>query len=440
MDNERYVAAIEVSSSKIIAVVGTVTPDGHLDVIASEQERGVEGVRYGIVQNLEETSTRIGRILERLERKASISPRVITGAFVGLSGRSLHSISTPVSMTLPNDTEITQDIIARLRQQALSTQIDSSLTVVDAIPRTYSVGKYETASPKGTVGNSISAVYDLIVCRPEMQRNLVRTLSDKSDVDIRNFVVTAISTASVILSSEEKRQGCMLVDMGAETTTVTIHKNGHLAYFATLPMGGRNITRDITSLNVLEEKAEDIKKTSGNALASESKSTLNLSGLKMSDVSNIVVARAEEIVANIIEQLTYAGLKESDLPGGIVCIGGASRLNGILELLARKTGLAVRRGQLPAYISVSDQRAPMVELLQAVSILYTGATNSTEECLVIPATEELPVIGNANVNEEPKPDKEKHRKHRGKPFMQMIGERLSNIFGGDSEDDSDLLE
>lgn len=441
MSNERYVAAIEVSSSKIMAVVGKVTEDGQVDVIASEQERGVEGVRYGIVQNLEETSMRISRILEKLERKPAVAPRTITGLFVGLSGRSLHAITTTVSQTLPVDTEITQEIIDRLRKQALETDIDSSLTVVDAIPRTYSVGKYETQSPKGAVGNDITATYDLIVCRPEMRRNLTRTLSEKTGVDIKGFIVTALSTAQVILSTEEKRQGCMLVDMGAETTTVSIYKDGHLAYFNTLPMGGRNITRDITSLNVLEEKAEDIKVTSGNALAHESQSTLNLSGLKMSDVSSIVVARAEEIVYNVIEQISYAGLKESDLPGGIICVGGASKLNGILDLLSAKTGLPVRRGQLPGYISMSDNRSIMGEVMEAVSILYSGGTNSREECLEIQRNEDLPPIGVPNsepITETTTDDKPK-QPSRGQKIVDNIRNRIYKMFGSDAEDDSDLL-
>ncbi len=440
MSKERYVAAIEVSSSKIMAVVGKVyDTDGHVEVIATEQERSVEGVRYGIVQNLEETSMRITQILERLERKPSIAPRTITSAFVGLSGRSLRSITTTVSQTLPTETEITQDILDRLRRQALDADIDAALNVVDAIPRTYKIGKYYTSSPKGSVGSDITATYDLIVCRPEMQRNLTRTISEKSDLEIKGFVVTALSTAQVILTSEEKRQGCMLVDMGAETTTVTIYKNGHLAYFATLPMGGRNITRDITSLTALEEKAEEIKLTSGNAMAYDSQSTLNLSGLKMSEVSSIIVARAEEIVANIIEQITYASLKESDLPGGIICIGGGSKLNGIIDLLATKTGLPVRRGHLPSYITVTDSRAPMSEVLQAISILYAGAMNSDEECLEILSNQDLPVIGEENPEDKAEAEKDKRKKERDTPrWFAKISDRMANMFGG-KEDDSDLL-
>jgi len=149
MNDERYVAAIEISSSKIMAAIGIMHADGRLDIIATEQEKGVESVRYGIIQNLEETSMRINRVLDRLQAKPQVAPREITALYVGLSGRSLRSITTESDLNLPDDTEITDDILNRLREQALSTAIDSSLEVIDAIPRIYTVGKLETRSPNG---------------------------------------------------------------------------------------------------------------------------------------------------------------------------------------------------------------------------------------------------------------------------------------------------
>lgn len=292
--SDRYIAAIEISSSKIIGAVGRISSDGELNVIALEQEqqKGEEAVRYGIIHNLEETSMRIARIIANLERKPELGHRKIKGAFVGLSGRSVKSIPTNVSINLARDTEITTEILNRLKGDALRTAIDPSLEIVDAVPRTYRVGNTDTISPKGIVGNSISATFDLIVCRPELKRNITRTIVEKLNLRIEGFIVTALAAAHLILTPDEKRLGCMLVDMGAETTTVTIHKNGCMRYFATIPMGGRNITRDITSLNMLEEKAEETKITSGNAIAPDIPSTLNINGIKHSDISNLIVARA----------------------------------------------------------------------------------------------------------------------------------------------------
>lgn len=440
MNDDRYVAAIEISSSKIIAVVGKMHADGRLDIIACDQERGVEGVRHGVIQNPEETSMRIGRVLDRLQRNPAVAPRVISRLYVGLSGRSLRNITTNVELNLPDETEITEDILMRLKDQALSTAINSSLEVVDAIPRIYKVGKLETTSPKGMVGNHIHAIYDLIVCRPELRKNLMRTLPDKVGIPICGFVVTALSTAQVVLTSEEKRLGCMLVDMGAETTAVSIYKDGHLRYFATLPLGGRNITRDLTSLNVLEERAEEMKIQFGNAISRDTTS-LNMNGIKMSDVSNLTVARSEEIVANIVEQISYAGLKDKDLPGGLICIGGGNKLNGMLELLGRQTTLNVKRGQLPGYINLEDPKAPATEVIEVASVLYSGASSSDQECLEIPNRDELPITGEGNTPEEAGERKQKQPEKKGKPgWWTAISDGVSKFFSGDEEDDSDLIE
>lgn len=442
MTEERYVAAVEISSSKIIGTVGRTRGDGSLDVIAVEQERGVECVRYGIIQNLEETSLRIARIIHRLESKPAVAPRKIDSLFIGLSGRSIRSIRTEVRLSLPDDTEINDEILRRLREQAWHSAIDSSLEVVDAVPRIYYVGKTETHSPKGMMGDSIRAIYDLVVCRPELKRNIERTVADKLGLRISGFIVTALATGHLILSDDEKRLGCMLVDLGAETTTVTIYKNGNLLYFATLPLGSRNITRDLTSLSLVEERAEEIKTNSGNAIASDTPPTLNINGIRYSEVANLIVARSEEIVANIVQQIEYAGLKGSDLPGGIIGIGGGFRLNGMFELLGRQSNLSVRRAQLPAYVRLDDIKSPASETIEVVSIMYAGATHSDTSCLKFPERAELPATGTANP--EPEPDEEQTREARParkrNRFIDSLTTRLTRFFSdeGDDEEDSDL--
>ena len=144
MTNPRYVAAIEVSSSKVIGAVGKIFPDGKLNVIATAEEKCVECVRFGIVQNVEETATRIARIISQLERNHEVEPRRITGVFIGLSGRSMRSISAEVSLTLPEETVIDARIVEELRDKAVSKAIDSSLEVIDAVPRSYTIGKNVT--------------------------------------------------------------------------------------------------------------------------------------------------------------------------------------------------------------------------------------------------------------------------------------------------------
>ncbi|MBD5279251.1 MAG: cell division protein FtsA [Bacteroides sp.] len=441
MSEERYIAAIEISSSKILGAVGKTTGEGQLQVIAIEQDKAVDGVRYGIIQNLEDTSLRVARVIDRLQKRTGVAPRLIKGVFVGLSGRSLKSIPTTVSINLPDDTEITDDILERLKTDAVRAAIDNSLEVTDVVPRIYKVGKTETTSPKGTVGNRIQGTFDLIVCRPEIKRNLERTIHDKLGIRVEGYIVTALATGHLLLSSDEKRLGCMLVDMGAETTTVTIYSKGCLRYFATLPMGGRNITRDLQSLGILEEDAEEIKKTSGNAIAPEFPSSLNIDGVKMSDVSNLLVARTEEILANVVEQVEYSGLKDSYLPSKVITIGGGSRLQNINDVLSKRISLPVVRGRIPPYVIIEDSKATSADVEELVSVLYVGATHRKHQCLEEPAREELPVVDEIPpAPEDPIiEDEPEERPVRSSRWMNSLKRKISNIFSA-PEDESDILD
>ena len=443
--NERYIAAIEVSSSKIVAAIGKTKGNGHLDVMAVEHESTHEGcVRYGIIQNLEETSTIVSRLITRLEQRTNILPRKVKSVIVGLGGRSLKNITKEVSLSLPEDTEINDEILHRLQDQALHAAIDNTLEVVDAVPRSFKVGNSQTSSPKGMIGDHISGIFDLIVCRPELKRNIRRTIIDKLHLEVDGFVVTAMATGHLILSPEEKRLGCMLVDIGSETTTVTIYQKGSLHYFATLPMGGRNITRDIASLGVVDAKAEEIKITSGNALAENNVPNLTINGLKLTDISNMVTARSEEIVANIVSQIEYAGIKDSDLPGGIICIGGGARMKGILELLENESGISVRRGVVPEYVHIDDSKATSVETLQVASVMYAGATLTDKESLIMPERAPMPsngVLPFETEEEEEKPKRKIDKEvKKGSSFFEKVGKKIGSLFSAPEEDDSDLLD
>lgn len=435
MSKDRYIAALEISSSKVIGAVGVSGRSGQLEIIAVEQEKSTDTVRYGQIQNTEETSTMTNYVLERLERRPGIAPREITGVYVGLSGRSLRSIPTDVSLSLPDDTEISDDIVGRLRANALDTDIDSSLEIVDAVPRIFKVGKAETHRPIGMMGNSISATYDLIVARTAMQSNLRRVINDKLGLEIKGIVVTPLATGYIVLSEQEKKLGCMLVDIGAETTTVTIYSRGNLVYFATLPLGGRNITRDLTSLNELEDKAEEFKLNFGNAIVPASQSQVKVGRHRQADISNLVVARAEEIVANIIEQPRYAGLTEADIPEGIVLCGGGARLNGIMELIGKLSGLKVRMASLPPYIRMNDPNGPALDALQLAAIMYAGAEKGTDECLQLPVE---PAAQDPREQEEPIEEKPIKSKPKKPSIFTRIGTMLGGMFtpiGDDDEED-----
>lgn len=432
--NETYIAALEIGSSKITGAVGLYQPDHTLKVLAAEQEESRDSVRYGIIQNPEEVASRVMRIIDRLEDNPAVAPRKITGVFVGLSGRSMHSVFSDVKLIFPEDTEFTGEMLKRLREDARAISLESNQEILATVARSYHIDGLETVSPKGAMGKSIDAVYDVIVGRSELKRNIHRALAERTDLKIKELVITHLAAADIVLSDEEKRLGCMFVDFGAETTSVSIYRKGALCYYATLPLGGRNITRDLTTLSILEEKAEEIKCESGRAIARENPSTLNLNGIKLSDVSNLIVARAEEIVANVVQQISYAGLKEKDLPAGIVCIGAGAHLNGLLELVENQSGLNARYGHLPSYIQALDPRAKRHDTIQAAAILYAGAHTPGAECLEMPAVEE-PETDDTPAPAAPQPEPTEGKVGK---FFRGISSKFSNFFASPTDDDSEL--
>lgn len=435
MAKEKYIAALEISSSKVIGAVGIAGKSGQLEIIAVEQEKSSDTVRYGQIQNIEETYNLTNYVLERLERRSNISPREITGVYVGLSGRSLRSISINVSLGLPDDTDISEAIVDRLKTKALEADVDSSLEIVDAVPRIFKVGKTETDRPIGMVGNTISATYDLIVARPAIRSNLRRVLKGRLGLEIKGIMVTPLVTGAIALSDQEKKLGCMLVDIGAETTSVTIYTKGNLVYFATLPLGGRNITRDLMSLNELEEKAEEFKLNFGNAVAPINPSQEKIGRHRMSQISELVVARSEEIVANIVEQISYAGLTDKDIPEGIVLCGGGSRLNGIMDLFIKFTSLKVRMASLPSSVRIADPMGQGLETLEIAAIMYAGSEMSDEDCLGLSATPQ-PDHTPDPVPETEEDDKQQRPQKPAKPgFFNKLGNAFGKMFTPIRDDD-----
>ena len=175
----------------------------------------------------------------------------------------------------------------------------------------------------------------------------------------------------------------MLVDLGSETTTVAIYKDGVLVHLAVLPMGSRNITRDITSLNYLEERAEELKIAFGNAVpGAEQHSLRPADSTDMTAVNNYISARASEILLNVAEQIKYAGLTPDKLPDGIILVGRGSRLAGLNTRLEQiLPGMKVRMGHPDNNVHILDGRIQSSDAVDVIAILSEAARTGAKECL-----------------------------------------------------------
>ena len=394
-NNGRYLVAFEIGSSKIRGAVGVVDNSGVVDVIAVEEEKLTDRVRYGCIQNVD-VSNALATVVERLQAYPVIEPRTITGVYVGLGGRSLTSSVADVSMQLPVETEITDPIITELKNRAAATT-DPDRDTVDVVPVRYTVDNKTQTSPVGTFGQHLRARTTVLSCAPQIKRMLRRVITDRLGLDINGYITRPLAEAAMVLTDDERRLGCMFVDFGAETTTVSIYRGGAPVYVATLPIGSRNITLDLIALNYIEERAEEIKKVSGNALAVDAarRGKGYAEGIDYTDINNYVHARADEIVANIIAQIEYAGITAADLPGGIVIVGGGARLRGFNELLQQQSKLPVRQGAPSASVRITDGSIHGTEMVDVISVLVAASRMPEAECLT-------PLPDNAGETAEPR--------------------------------------
>ena len=380
-NNGRYIVAFEIGSSKIRGAVGVVDNSGVVDVIAVEEEKLTDRVRYGCIQNVD-VANAIDTVVERLQAYPAVEPRTITGVYVGLGGRSLTSTMVDVSMQLPVETEITEPIITELKKRAAATT-DPDRDTVDVVPVRFTVDNKTQTSPVGTFGQSLSARATVLSCSPQIKRILRRVITDRLGLNITGYITRPLAEAAMVLTEDERRLGCMFVDFGAETTTVSVYRGGAPVYVATLPIGSRNITLDLIALNYIEERAEEIKKVSGNALAVDAarRGKGYAEGIDYTDINNYVHARADEIVANIIAQIEYAGVTAADLPGGIVIVGGGARLRGFNELLQQQSKLPVRQGAPSASVRITDGSIHGTEMVDVISVLVAASRMPEAECL-----------------------------------------------------------
>ena len=434
MENSQYIVAIEIGSSKIVGAIAEKSPSGYVQVIHLEEEKLTNCVRWGCIQNVENTKGCINNILKKLENRID---GTIKDAYVGVSGRSVHTEMTEVSRNLDSTRAITDDILDKIVKDSARETI-RNYEIIESVPCAYYVDKNETKNPSGQFGSSINIKVNHIVAKPTIKLNLERVMS--LGTRVKSYLTTPLVVGQEILNDSELSLGCMLVDIGAETTTVSIYKDGALVYLVTLPLGGRNITRDVaTGMNTLEETAERVKKNISNPL-DDNVETINIEDVKSTDAANYIKARTGEIIANINQQIDYADLTAADLHN-IVLIGGGAQLQGIARRIEETTKLKVRMGSYPQSLNILDHSINRMEYIQIFSLLAKGAEiiPAGQSCVQRHNYEDGPTLQQQPVEpvQDTKPREEERkpeRQKRNNKFLRAWGKRISSLLEENDEE------
>ncbi|MDR0796396.1 MAG: cell division protein FtsA [Tannerella sp.] len=383
MANTNYIVAIDLGTSHLVGMVGKKNEEGKLSILAEEIEGSASCIRRGCIFNVNDTAHRINRLIQKLQNRISgkLPNFTINKVYIGIGGQSLHSIDHFEVKTISTNIAVSEQDIKELDEQCRSYKPEGMDVLDISSPTYYDNGKI-VDHPVGVFCKRLEARYKLIVGQPSIRIYLTSCFELIADIQLAGIIVSPLSLADSMLSSDEKELGCTCIDFGAGTTSVVVFKRNKLVHLCVIPLGGDLITKDLTRFfPFVESEAERIKITYGSAIMNYDKANPGLTdvkdGIGQRDVNTVVEARILEIVENVNAQIKSTGVTDQ-MGAGVVLAGGAAELKNLRELLQERLKQEVNFSTIRSeWMENDDDRMGNPLYMTAISLLISG----TDRCV-----------------------------------------------------------
>ena len=332
-----FIVAIELGSSKVTGIAGQKKPDGSVSVLALVREDSSSFIRKGVVYNIDKTAQCLTSIVKKLETQLK---NRITQVFVGVGGQSIRSVKNSIVKDLPADSIITQEMVVELMDANWGLDYPDQ-KILDVAEQEYRVDSQLQMDPVGIRANRLEGNFLNILERKSFFQNLNKCF-ETANIKVADMYLAPLALANVVLTEAEKRSGCALVDIGADTTTVSVFWKNVLRHLAVIPLGSNNVTKDIASLQMEESDAEKMKLnyasayTDNNDIDADKKYSIDSERqVESRRFIEIVEARIEEIIENVRYQIPAEYYDK--LLGGIILTGGGANMQNIEVAFAKYT-------------------------------------------------------------------------------------------------------
>ncbi len=395
---EKMFAVIALGSSYIRGMVASKLPNGRVNPIAYCQRNSKGCIIHGYIHNITDAAAIIGSIVDELNSK--LQGLVIDRVYVGLDCQSMRSNLFKTKKDYGTEGIILEaEHIESLREEALKKSYSRQSVLKIASPCYYVDGKREN-NPKGVRCHLLEATYQLITVREEVERNLYEVFENKLGLTVEEVLINPLAEAQVSLTREEMSIGCAYINIGGGTTSISLYRDKLLKALHILPLGGQNVTKDLTNLKLLEQDAEAVKIGYGSVNLEVDKeeritaASANGTGdrvLHKYDVNRYIQARMEEITENI-----KALIQEIDpelMIAYLIFSGGATYLSGYVESL----NLDVNGRQAKVRPDILSESADE-ELLKNYQTALGLVVMATNNC-VKSDVQDLDVVFNPTVEE-----------------------------------------
>lgn len=358
LNNSDILVSLDIGTTKIKVIIGEVLNDS-LNIIGVGSAKS-NGMKKGAIVDIDQTVQSIRNAVEQAERMVGMQ---IDRVVVGINGNHIqlqpcHGVVAVQS----EDREIGDEDINRVIDGAQVVSIPPEREIIDVIPKQFIVdGLDEITDPRGMIGVRLEMEGTIITCSKTVLHNILKCV-ERANLQVADICLQPLAAGTVALSKDEKNMGVALINIGGGCSTVSVFENDHLAATSVIPLGGDNITKDLSiGMRTTSEEAEDVKRNYGHAfynnaqedetfevsvIGSNSKQTYN-----QLQISDMIEARLEEIYAFAEREIRKMGYGE--LPGGFVLTGGTMAMPGVLELAQDMFHTSVRIA-IPDYIGVRE--------------------------------------------------------------------------------------
>ncbi len=345
---KRYIAAIDLGTTKVVSLVGEKTDSGYK--IVSFREAPSKGVMRGEVVNIQNVLDSLIPTIKEIKQEDGIE---ISEVYVGIAGQNIkcntarHSRNRGKSDELISDKEIEE-----MEQDMFNSRVSAGEKILHVMPQSYNVDDHiGVKDPVGMTGTQIEGDYKIFIGKINSVEHS-KLVINRAGLILKELILEPVASARAVLSEDEMELGVAMVDMGGGTTDLLIYEDNIVRHTAVIPFGGNSITEDLRQgCGVSSRNAEQMKIQYGSCYseyAPENKTVIipGIGGRESREVSfrviaGIIEARVEEIIEAIMYEIENSGYQDK-IRAGIVITGGGSQLTNLCQFVKFKTGFDTR--------------------------------------------------------------------------------------------------
>lgn len=372
MAKDSIICGIDIGSTVIRTVVAMFANGSGRAQILGLGEAPSNGIRRGVIVDLDETIKSVRMAKEQAERASSIK---IESAFVSIGGSQVQCrTSKGVVAVSKADGEITQHDVDRVIHASSAVTLPQNRELLHVVPRSFSVDA-ETGifDPVGMRGIRLELDALVVDVNTQLLRNVEKCMTE-CGVEICDVVLDTLAASRATLSKRQKDLGIALMDIGGAKTGLAVFEDGNILHLAAIPVGSLHVTNDLAiGLKTGVDVAERIKREYGSCQPDDfgkkdmvefAKVAENEVGVfSRREVAEIIEARVRELISLANKELK-AIHHEALLPGGVVITGGGAKIPGI-------TNIAKEELKIPAQIGFPMEADGVVDAIDDPSLVTT---------------------------------------------------------------------